>query len=90
MIVQKIMGRLTADEREVHLHYSDTDKKWIMDTTVLKFYNKAKKQGWEQISEYVYEDGSICGGVFVAPERSVTVRNIEKKQLSEKQMNNLK
>lgn len=86
MEVIRVPSKLTAEEREVHLSYSDVEKKWIMDTTILKFYNKALKQGWTPIIKYVYEDGAICGGVFEAPERSITVRNVEKKQLSQKQI----
>jgi hypothetical protein len=89
MKIVKINGKLGTDEREVVLLFDYTSKKWNMDTTVMKYYNKAKKQGWAQIKEYVYDDGTVCGGVFEAPERSVTIRNTEKKQMSEKQMGNL-
>ncbi len=85
----KINGQLTAEEREVALVYNYADKKWIMDTTVLKYYNKAKKQGWVQTAEYVYKDGSVCGGVFEAPSYAVTIRSTTKKQMTEKQMHNL-
>ena len=51
--------------------------------------NKAKKQGWTQTAEYVYEDGMVCGGAFEAPQRAITIRNAEKKQMTEKQMGNL-
>ena len=85
----KITTRLSTEERETILVYDNVDKVWHMDTTLLKHANKAKKQGWSQTAEYVYEDGTICGGVFEAPARAITIRNAEKKQMSEKQMSNL-
>lgn len=84
-----IKERLSLEEKETLLLYDAADKKWIMDTTVLKHYNKAKRQGWEQIKEFVYDDGSVCGGVFEGPDRAVTIRNIDPKQMSDKQMCNL-
>jgi hypothetical protein len=89
MEIVKIKERLTLEEKEVLLLYNAVDKQWTMDTTVMKYYTKAKKQGWTQLKEFVYDDGTICGGVFVAPDRSVTIRNIDAKQMSDKQMENL-
>lgn len=82
-------SRLTVEERETVLVYDSIDKVWKMDTTIAKHMNKAKKQGWTQTVEYVYDDGTACGGVFEAPARAITIRNAEKKQMSEKQMGNL-
>ena len=89
MEIRKIKTRITSEEKEVHLLYDYIDKIWVMDTTVMKFYNKAKKQGWNQLTEYVYEDGSVCGGAFEAPDYAITIRSTTKKQMSDKQMNNL-
>ena len=85
----QINTKLSNEERETVLIYNSADKKWVMDTTVLKHANKACKQGWKQISEYIYDDGSVCGGVFEAPARAITIRSTDKKQMSEKQMGNL-
>ena len=85
----KVTSRLTADEHETLLNYDNVEKVWVMDSTVSKHFNKALKQGWKPIRQYVYDDGSICGMVLTASERSITIRNVEKKQMSEKQMNNL-
>lgn len=85
----KVNTRLSAEERETVLVYDNVDKKWLMDSTVPKHYNKAKKQGWVQTAEYIYEDGVVCGGAFTAPARAITIRNAEKKQMSEAQMGNL-
>lgn len=86
----RINSRLTLEERETVLIYDSVDKVWKMDTTVLKHANKAKNQGWTQTAEYVYEDGMVCGGAFCAPQRAITIRNAEKKQMTEKQMGNLR
>jgi hypothetical protein len=85
----KVTTRLSAEERETVLVYDNVDKVWRMDSTVPKHFNKAKKQGWTQTAEFVYEDGQVCGGAFEAPARAITIRSTEKKQLSEKQMGNL-
>ena len=85
----KFTSRLSAEERETVLVYDNVDKVWRMDSTVPKHFNKAKKQQWTQTAEFVYEDGSVCGGAFEAPARAITIRSTEKKQMSEKQLNNL-
>ena len=85
----KVTNRLTSEERETILVYDNVDKVWRMDSTVPKHFNKAKKQGWKQIAECVYEDGTVCGGAFEASARAITIRSAEKKQMSEKQLNNL-
>lgn len=85
----RINSRLTLEEKETILVYDSVNKTWTMDTTVPKHMNKAKKQGWMQLTEYVYDDGTACGGVFEASARAITIRNAEKKQMSEKQMGNL-
>ena len=85
----KMTGRLTAEEKETLLNYSYIDKKWCMTSFVQKHFNRALKQGWTVLVKYEYEDGSAAGYEFEAPARAITIRNAEKKQMSEKQMNNL-
>lgn len=85
----KLTARLSGEERETILLYDNIDKVWKMDSTVPKHANKAKRQGWTQTVEYVYEDGTVCGGAFEAPARAITIRNAEKKQMSEAQLENL-
>lgn len=85
----RINSRLSLEEKETILVYDGVDKMWHMDTTIAKHMNKAKNQGWIQTAEYVYDDGTACGGAFEAPARAITIRNTEKKQMSEKQMKNL-
>lgn len=85
----KVYDKLTIEERETILLYDSEQKIWTMDSTVPKHFRKALKQEWTPITQYVYEDGTICGMVLTAPERAVTIRNTSKKQLSEKQLGNL-
>ena len=86
----KVTGmKLTNEEREVHLYFDPIEKVWTMDAFVPKYFRKAIKQGWTPIREYVYEDGTVCGMSLVGPEKAVSVRNVNKKKLSEKQLKNL-
>ena len=89
MEIVKITGRLTAEEKETVLNYSYIDKKWYMTSFVQKHFNRALKQGWTVLVKYEYDDGSAAGYEFEAPARAITIRNTEKKQMSEKQMGNL-
>ena len=85
----KINVKLTAEERETLLNYDSINKEWIMDSTVPKHFRRAVKQGWIPIRQYIYDDDTVCGMVLKAPERAVTIRNVEKKKMSEKQLKNL-
>lgn len=85
----KVTTRLSAEEKETILNYDNVDKMWIMDSTVPKHFNRALKQGWTPTSQYIYEDGTVCGMVLTAPARAITIRNTAKKQMSEKQLDNL-
>lgn len=89
MKIIKIHNQLINEEKETLLHYDFINKKWTMDSTVRKHFNKALKQGWIPTTRYEYDDGTTVGYVLEAPERSVTIRNVEKKQLSDKQLTNL-
>ena len=85
----KISTKLTSEEKETHLNYDFVDKKWIMDSTVQTHFNKALRQGWTPLVKYEYEDGTVAGYQLEAQARAITIRNTEKKQMSEKQMGNL-
>lgn len=85
----KLNERLINEERETHLNYDLVDKRWIMDSFIPKHFRKALKQGWTPIKQYVYDDDMVCGMVLIAPERAVTIRNVDKKKLSDKQLENL-
>jgi hypothetical protein len=79
-------NKLTNEERETLLNYDSVEKLWIMDSFVPKHFRKALKQGWAPLRQYVYEDGTVFGMTLTAPERAITIRNVDKKQLSEKQL----
>lgn len=86
----KVAGmHLTSEEREIHLYLDPIDRIWVLDAFMPKYFRKAIKQGWTPIREYVYEDGTVCGMSFTAPERAISIRNIAKKKLSDKQLKNL-
>jgi hypothetical protein len=86
----KISTKLSTEERETVIVYDNINKKWYADTTLSKHINKFKKQGWTQTAEYVYDDGSLCGGAFEGAEKAITIRNPNKKRvMSELQMGNL-
>lgn len=85
----KVNGKLTAEEKETHLSYDVIDRVWVMDSTVPKHFRKALKQGWNPVTQYVYEDGTVCGMVLTAAERAVTIRSTIKKEMSEKQLENI-
>ena len=86
----KVAGpRLSSEEREVYIYLDPIDRVWVLDSFMPKYFNKAIKQGWTPIRQYVYEDGTVCGMSLTAPERSITIRNSSKKEVSEKQLKNL-
>ena len=89
MVKIKVGSKLTNEEKETLLNYDGITKMWTMDSTIPKHFRKALKQGWTPVKQYVYDDGTVCGMVLTAPERSITIRNTEKKQMSEKQLGNL-
>lgn len=89
MEIIKINSKLTTEERETMLSYDSVDKMWTMDSTVPKHFRKAIKQGWTPIRQYIYDDGTVCGMTLTAPDRAVTIRSTTKKQMSEKQLENL-
>ena len=87
--IVKLNSKLTIEEKETLLNYDSVTKEWIMDSTVPKHFRRAVKQGWIPIRKYIDDDGTVYGMVLKAPERAVTIRNVEKKKMSEKQMKNL-
>ena len=89
MEVIKIHTRFTLEEKETVLNYNCADKMWEMYSLVSTHYNKALKQGWTPRVKYEFEDGSVAGYILTAPARSITIRNVNPKQMSEKQLANL-
>lgn len=90
MEIIKVSGmKLTNEEREVHFYLDPIERIWVLDAFMPKYFHKAIKQGWVPIREYVYEDGTVYGMSFTAPERCISIRNINKKKISEKQRKSL-
>ena len=85
----KVYSKPTLEERETLLNYNPIDDVWVADSNIPKHFRRFIKQGWTPIKQYIYEDGTVCGMVLTAPERAITIRNTEKKQLTEKQLKNL-
>lgn len=90
MEIIKLKARLISEEKETILNYDYIDKIWSMYSVIPTHYNKALKQGWTPITKYEYEDGTTAGYRLEAPKYAITIRSVEKKKMSEKQMNNLK
>jgi len=85
-----INNRLTREEKETHIYYDYESNTTIMHSTVARDFNKAKRQGWEPVVQYVYDDGVVCGMELTANGNAITIRNPHKKRvMSEKQMQNL-
>lgn len=82
-------AKLMNEEREVYLYFDPVEKIWTLDAFVPKYFRKALKQGWTPVREYVYDDGMVYGMSLTAPERCISIRNVEKKKVSEKQLKNL-
>lgn len=89
MKIIKLTTKLTSEEKETLLNYDFLTKTWRMDSTVQKHFNKALNQGWTPLVKYEYEDGTVAGYVLEAPGRAITIRNVEAKKMSEKQLENL-
>ena len=79
--------RLTKEEREVNLIYSELDNKWYADVTVWKYMNKFKKQGWKITNTQYYPNGDIMAMQFEAPAHAISIRTYEKvkREMSDEQ-----
>ena len=85
MDIIRTNGRLTSEERETLLRYDNIEQMWIMDSSIPKHINKALKKGWTPIKKYECDDGYVSEMVLVAPERAITIRNIDKNNITDKQ-----
>ena len=89
MKIIKVYTRFTLEEKETLLNYNCADKMWEMYSIVPKHFKKALSQGWTPKVKYEYEDGTVAGYILTAPARAITIRNVNPKQMSEKQLKNL-
>ena len=80
-----VTERLSKDEHECLLSYSEVDNKWCADVSVAKLRTKFVKKGWTETSQTVLEDGTWQASTFEAPYHAVSIRSPEKRELSEEQ-----
>jgi len=71
--------RLSKDERECVLTYSEAEDKWYADVSVGKLRTKFIKKGWKQTSITTLPDGTWVASTFEAPYWAVSVRSSEKR-----------
>lgn len=83
--------RLTKEERECVLVYSEIDNKWVADVSIAKLKTRFLKQGWMQTSETTLPDGTWVASTFETPYHAVGIRSSEKKvrELTEEQRKEL-
>ena len=90
MVIEVIKSQLSKEERETHYIIENVnDDEVYLDTTILKDYNRAVKQGWVMQKQYVYENGDVAGGVFTAPRRCLSIRSTKERVMSDKQKQNI-
>lgn len=74
-----IPERLTKEERECNLIYSEIDDKWYAEVSVGKLKTKFIKQGWKQTSETTLPDGTWVASTFEAPYHSIGIKGMSKR-----------
>lgn len=86
MIQEHILTtHLTQHERETHFYLEGNHV--ICDSTIPKHFNRCIKRGWTPVNKTLYEDGTICGMVLMAPAKALSIRNVKAltKTLTEEQ-----
>lgn len=72
-------NKLTSDEREIVINYSEYDKIWYAETSIPKFWRKLEKQGWICTNTQYYTDGTICSKSFTSGNnKGITITNPNK------------
>lgn len=72
-------NKLTADEREIVINYSEYDKVWYAESSIPKFWRKLEKQGWICTNTQYYADGTICSKSFTSSNsKGITITNPNK------------
>ena len=79
--------KLSREEKETVINYSELDNKWVVDTSVWKHMNKFKKQGWKVISTQYYPNGDVMAMQFECPPHGISIRPFEKikREMSDEQ-----
>lgn len=58
--------RLTKDEREFFLNYSEAEEIWYAETSIPKFWRKLEKKNWICTGIQYYPDGQVCSKTFTS------------------------
>ena len=74
-----IPERLTKEERECNLIYSEIDEKWYAEVSIGRLKTKFIKQGWTQTSETTLPDGTWVASTFEAPYWAIGVKSPNKR-----------
>lgn len=79
--------KLTKDERETLLNYSEADGYWEIDTSVAVHVRKFNKLGYECISTQFYPDGTVMSKTYRVPKHAISFRKPEKvkREMTEEQ-----
>jgi len=82
-----ISQRLTKEERECVMVYSEFDDKWYIETSVSKLRTKLLRQGYTEISQMTLPDGTWVSSEFETPYKAISIRNTSKpkREMSEEQ-----
>lgn len=81
-----LTGRLSQEEREVHIWLDDVDRKWKAEVSIGKYISKFQKAGWVEVRRDTYKDGSVAVVLFEAPEFAISIRKPTKRKVSEEQI----
>lgn len=73
-----ISQRLTKEERECVMVYSEIDNKWYIETSVAKLRTKLLKQGHKETSQMTLPDDTWVSSEFEAPYKAISIRNTSK------------
>ena len=71
-----LTGRLSQEEREVHIWLDDVDRKWKAEVSIGKYISKFQKAGWVEVAVVLFE----------APEFAISIRKPTKRKVSEEQI----
>ena len=58
--------KLTKEEREFYLNYSELDGVWVAETSIPKFWRKLEKKNWKCTGVQYYPDGQVCSKTFTS------------------------
>ena len=50
-----LTGRLSQEEREVHIWLDDVDRKWKAEVSIGKYISKFQKAGWVEVRRDIYK-----------------------------------